>query len=82
MKKIYQLTNLIGPAKGFLRSLNNFYQNFFFKNPLVYAFRRVFGLLTASITSKVKNNYAYVAMIGILHKISGIKFSVEGMVWP
>ena len=48
-------SNLIGPAKGFLRSLNNFFKKLFSKNPFLNAFRRRFVPLTAFITSEVKN---------------------------
>ena len=44
--------------------------------------RRVFGPLTASITSEVRDNYFHVTMEGTLNKISEIKFSVGCMVWP
>ena len=40
-----------------------------------------FWPLTASITLRVKNNYAHDAMTQILNKISEIKFSVGCMVW-
>ena len=41
-----------------------------------------FWLLTASITSEVKSNYAYVITLDICNKFIEIKFSVRCMVWP
>ena len=40
-----------------------------------------FWPLSASIPSKVKNNYVHATMEGILIKIRGLKFSVGCMVW-
>ena len=70
----------------FLRSLSNIYYNLFQYNPLLHAILasdESFWPLTASMTSKIKNNFAHVTMQNFLKKISEIKLSSGGcMVWP
>ena len=59
-------SNMIRPAKGFLRSIEQLSLKTFYKKSTPPCF---FGLL-------------HVTMGGILNKISEITFSVGCMVWP
>ena len=65
-------SNLIGPAKGFLRLLSNFFKNLFSIIHLLHAFLASHGYFwppTASVRLEVKDNYVYVKMQEILNKI-------------
>ena len=62
--------NHIGPAKGFMRLLINFYQTLFSNNS------------TSFWPNLVKSNYTQVTMQGILNKINDIKFSAGSILWP
>ena len=75
----------LDPLRGFwdrwTTFINSYFQKIYSFMPFFYLLRKVFGLLTASIPSPVKNNYKHVTMGGILNKIIKIKFSVRCMVW-
>ena len=80
-------SNLIRPAKGFLKLLNNYYQKLFFKKStpsclLFWPSEESFWPITASITSEVINDHALVTTQRILNKFIEVNFSVGCMVWP
>ena len=68
-----------------IEGLRNFYKKTFFSmNQLFHAIlasKGCFWPLTASMTSKVKINYAYVTTQDICNKFIEVKFSVGCMVW-
>ena len=79
-------SNLIRPAKGFLRLLNNFYNRTVFQKihsfMLFWPSEESVWPLIASITSEVKNDHVHVTTQRILNKFIEANFSAGCLVWP